>query len=87
MLAHADADQAPSRTLGEKISELFTGKVERRATIKLEGDVTDVPRAASALTGTAVYDPYTKQTAFEVIQSEPVLDDVITKLDLKKFGR
>jgi uncharacterized protein involved in exopolysaccharide biosynthesis len=47
--------------------------------IRMESDVTD-----SYPPGTVVYDPYFIQTTFEVIQSQLVLSNVITKLNLNQ---
>jgi len=61
----------------------LTGKTdsEAAARITIDRDVTDIEGVKGARSATA-YDPYFVQTQFEIIQSEPVLGEVVESLDL-----
>src|SRR5580692_3539493 len=53
------------------------------ARIKVENDVTDIPGMVGGQTAAyAGYDPYFIQTTFEIMQSELVLSNVISELNL-----
>ena len=71
------AEPAKSQTFWEK----FTGKVESKARIKVENDVTDIPGMSGAPVASG-YDPYFVQTTLEIIQSEAVLGKVVDSLKL-----
>ncbi len=66
-------------TLGQKIKESFTGKVERAARIQVSADRPDIGSPGSLDTG---YDPYFLLTEFETIQSDAVLGKAVEKLKL-----
>jgi capsular exopolysaccharide synthesis family protein len=58
-----------------------------KATIRVDRDVNDVATVDGQQTMRGIYDPYFIQTEFKVIQSERVLDKVITDLDLSERWR
>jgi uncharacterized protein involved in exopolysaccharide biosynthesis/Mg-chelatase subunit ChlD/anti-sigma factor RsiW len=80
----ATAKQVESPSLGQKLSGLVSGKVERSARIKVERDQSDIAGVAgvSEKQTTAGYDPYFVKTEAEVIQSDAVLGAVVDKLKL-----
>ena len=57
------------------------------ARIKVESDGLDIPGMSTPSTAMGGYDPYFIQTTFEIIQSQIVLSNVISRLDLNvKWG-
>jgi capsular exopolysaccharide synthesis family protein len=58
------------------------------ARIKVENDGNDIGMGTSMPTSMLPYDPYFIQTTFEILQSQLVLSNVISKLDLnEKWGK
>ena len=56
--------------------------------IKVENDVNDSPGGTSPTSAMMVYDPYFIQTTFEIMQSQLVLSNVISTLNLnEKWGK
>ena len=69
-------------TLGQKIKESFTGKVERTASVQVSADRLDIGGIGTPGSLDSGYDPYFLQTEFETIQSDAVLSRVVDKLNL-----
>ena len=74
------AQPAQSKTLWQRL----TGTAESVARIKLDRDVSDIEPTSGRTYQQGAYDPYFIQTEFEVIQSQPVLNKVIEKLNLNE---
>ena len=79
IMDHATPASTEKPTLGEKIKETFTGKVERTARIQVSADKPDIGGPGSLDTG---YDPYFLLTEFATIQSDAVLSRAVEKLKL-----
>ncbi|HEX4263883.1 MAG TPA: von Willebrand factor type A domain-containing protein [Verrucomicrobiae bacterium] len=87
----AQASQSEKPSLGEKLRETFSGKVERTARIAVEQEYPDIAGVAGAPASQG-YDPYFLLTEFQTIQSHPVLSKVVSSLKLneewaKKYNR
>jgi len=77
----AEVGEPPS--LGAKLKQMVTGKVERKARVKVERDQNDIS-GLSERGSSGVYDPYFVQMEFETIQSETVLGRVVEDLNLQE---
>ena len=81
VIERAEAAPASDSGVFDRMRSAVTGTVERRARIKIEGDLNGIGAVASKDNASS-YNPHFVQNESEVIQSEPVLDQVITKLKL-----
>jgi Mg-chelatase subunit ChlD/type II secretory pathway pseudopilin PulG len=77
----ATATPREKPSLGEKLRETFSGKVERTARITVEREHPDIGRVAGSTVGQA-YDPYFIQTEQETIKSDAVLKKAVENLKL-----
>ena len=59
----------------------LTGQVKSKARIKIENEGSDISYSGPSSSGIS-YDPYFIQTTFEIIQSDAVLEPVVSKLKL-----
>jgi Mg-chelatase subunit ChlD len=80
----ATATSTEKPTLGEKLRQTLSGKVERTARITVEQERTDIAALEGPPTTGFGYDPYFLQTEFKVIQSDSVLKKAAEKLNSEK---
>src|SRR5262249_13255318 len=82
----AASESTEKPTLGEKLRQTLSGKVEPTARITVEQERTDISSMKGPPAANPGYDPYFVQTEFKAIQSDAVLKKAAEKLNSDKNG-
>ncbi len=84
IIESAETGIEPQKGALGKLRDVVTGKVERVARLKVERNKSDIEELAGNSARMNPYDPYFLGTDINTIQSEVVLSNVVTLLELDK---